>query len=137
MPPSWRPVPACAPRLCCRRAILRCDYDYCRRNCSTLRRRKLESDAAPLRLRLLQAGHSTCRHDGSTSILDFRPRLANQCSQKVKTGAIPPSQGSEALCGNTAPCPQAESAAEQKQLAAAQPLAEGYDEIAENGHAYY
>ena len=35
------------------------------------------------------------------------------------------------------PCPQAESAAEQKQLAAAQPLAEGYDEIAENGHAYY
>ena len=49
MPPSWHPVPACAPRrLCCRRAILlcddenlnrtlrRCDYDCCRRNCSTL-----------------------------------------------------------------------------------------------------
>ncbi len=31
--------------------------------------------------------------------------------------------------------PQAESAAEQKQLAAAQPLGEGCDEIAENGHA--
>ena len=63
--------------------------------------------------------------------------LRIDAAKKVKTGAILPSQGSEALCGNTAPCPQAESAAEQKQLAAAQPLAEGYDEIAENGHAYY
>ena len=57
MPPSWHPVPACAPRPCCRRAVLlcdeenwnrtrrRCDYDCCRRDCSTLRRRKLESDA--------------------------------------------------------------------------------------------
>ena len=26
MPPSWHPVPACAPRLCCRRAI-RCSND--------------------------------------------------------------------------------------------------------------
>ena len=33
------------------------------------------------------------------------------------------------------PCPQAESAAEQKQLAAAQPLGEGCYEIAEYGHA--
>ena len=56
MPPSWHPVPACAPRPCCRWAVLRCRYDCCRPNCSTLRRRKLESDAAPLRLRLLQAG---------------------------------------------------------------------------------
>ena len=47
MPPSWHPVPACAPRPCRRWAVLRCDYDYCRWNCSTLRRRKLESDAAP------------------------------------------------------------------------------------------
>ena len=31
--------------------------------------------------------------------------------------------------------PQADPAAEQKQLAAAQPLGEGCDEIAENGHA--
>ena len=36
----------------CRRAILRCRDDCCRRNCNTLRRRKLESDAAPLRQRL-------------------------------------------------------------------------------------
>ena len=27
MPPSWHPVPACTPRLCCRRAVLRCSYD--------------------------------------------------------------------------------------------------------------
>ena len=33
------------------------------------------------------------------------------------------------------PCPQADPAAEQKQLAAAQPLGEGCYEIAENGYA--
>ena len=27
MPPSWHPVPACAPRLCCRRAIPHCSGD--------------------------------------------------------------------------------------------------------------
>ena len=153
------------------------------------------------------------------AILDFKPRLTNRCSQKVKTGAIPPSQGLEHCAaaeecrmgrdfgrrsrpwlreregpaaqrregkhrrcapvrspcpqaesaagirslpegrlgrgnaslpagrvgrGNTAPArrqpspiesPQADPAAEQKQLAAAQPLGEGCDEIAENGHA--
>ena len=59
-----------------------------RRNCSTLRQRKLASDAAPLRQRPLQAGHSTRRHDSTAVIPDFRPRLANRCSQKVKTRAI-------------------------------------------------
>ena len=52
MPPSWHPVPACTPRLRCRRAVL------------------------------------LCRNDGAASILDFRPRLGNRCSQEVKTGAI-------------------------------------------------
>ena len=52
MPPSWHPVPACTPRLYCRRAVL------------------------------------LCRNDGAASILDFRPRLGNRCSQEVKTGAI-------------------------------------------------
>ena len=37
---------------------------------------------------LPQAGHSTCRHDGAAVILDFKPKLANRCSQKVKSGAI-------------------------------------------------
>ena len=32
------------------------------------------------------------------AILDFKHRLANRCSQKAKTGAIPAAQGSEALC---------------------------------------
>ena len=66
----------------------RCDKYCCRRNYSSLRRRKLESDAGPLRLRPLQAGHSTCRHDGTAVILDFRPKLANRCSQEAKTRAI-------------------------------------------------
>ena len=52
MPPSWHPVPACTPRLYCRRAVLR------------------------------------CRNEGAAAIPDFRPRLANRCSQKVKSGAI-------------------------------------------------
>ena len=76
-----------------RRAILRCRNDCCRRNCNTLRQRKLESDAAPLRQILLQASYSTCRHDGTAVILDFRPRLANRCSAEVKTGIIPAAQG--------------------------------------------
>ena len=101
---------------------------------SSLRQRKLESDAASLRLRLLQAGHSilrqrasagglfylprrllqaelqyfatkkigigrgtvaatpaqaghsTCRHDGTAVIPDFRPRLGNRCSYEVHSG---------------------------------------------------
>ena len=35
-----------------------------------------------------QASYSTCRNDGTAAIPDFKPRLANRCSQKVKTGAI-------------------------------------------------
>ena len=113
MPPSWQPVPACASNghsaggpfntattgfrrrnySSLRQRKLesdahRCDKYCCRRNYSSLRQRKFESDTASMRLRLLQAGHSTCRHDGTAVILDFRPRLANRCSQKVKTGAI-------------------------------------------------
>ena len=98
----------------CRRATLPCDHDKAaggpffpkttitqqaepfnfaatalrRRNCNTLQRRKLESDAAPLRQILLQASYSTCRNDGTAVILDFRPRLANRCSKEVKTRAI-------------------------------------------------
>ena len=59
-----------------------------RRNCNTLQRRKLESDAAPLRQILLQASYSTCRNDGTAVILEFKPRLENRCSKEVKTRAI-------------------------------------------------
>ena len=58
MPPSWHTVPACTLRLCCRRAHSSLpQWSYAgglfyfaattlrRRNCSTLRQRKLESDA--------------------------------------------------------------------------------------------
>ena len=132
----------------CRRATLPCDHDKAaggpffpkttitqqaepfnfaatalrRRNCNTLQRRKLESDAAPLRQILLQASYSTCRNDGTAVIPDFRPRidnhcsygayfghfcaaipdfkprLGNRCSAEVKTEVIPAAQGRTALC---------------------------------------
>ena len=44
-----------------RRAAHQCGYDRGRRNCYTMRGRKLESDAAQLRQQLLQAGRSTLR----------------------------------------------------------------------------
>ena len=47
MPPSWHPVPACAPRrLCCRRAILLCDDGLTQAELFYLRQRKLELDAS-------------------------------------------------------------------------------------------
>ena len=86
MPPSWQPVPACASNghsaggpfntattgfrrrnySSLRQRKLesdahRCDKYCCRRNYSSLRQRKLESDASPLRQKLLQAGHSSLR----------------------------------------------------------------------------
>ena len=70
MPPSWHPVPACIPRLRCRRAILLCRYeirigrgDLCRydrsrRNHSSLPQRKLESGAGRCR------GRDRCHSGG-------------------------------------------------------------------------
>ena len=113
MPPSWQPVPACASNgHSAGGPFNTATTGFRRRNYSSLRQRKLESDASPLRqkllqaghsslrqrkfesdtasmrLRLLQAGHSTCRHDGTAVILDFRPRIGNRCSKEVKTRAI-------------------------------------------------
>ena len=102
MPPSWQPVPACTrnghsaggplfpattTKLQAGRSILRqrasaggtailCDKE----NWNRTQHR--------LRLRLLQAGYSTCRNDGTAVIPDFRPRIGNRCSKKVKTRAI-------------------------------------------------
>ena len=76
MPPSWHPVPACTPRLRCRRAVLLCDDEDWNRT------RHRSGNVLP------QAGRSTCRHDNAASILDFKPRLANRCSKEVKTRAI-------------------------------------------------
>ena len=59
-----------------RRAVLLCDNE----NWNRMRHRSGND--------LPQAGHSTCRHDGAAVILDFKPKLANRCSQKVKSGAI-------------------------------------------------
>ena len=45
MPPSWHPVPACAARLRCRRAVLRCGNGLTQAELFYLRQRKLESNA--------------------------------------------------------------------------------------------
>ena len=46
MPPSWHPVPACAARLRCRRAVLRCGNGLTQAELFYLRQRKLELDAS-------------------------------------------------------------------------------------------
>ena len=46
MPPSWHPVPAWAPRLRCRRAVLRCGNGLTQAELFYLRQRKLELDAS-------------------------------------------------------------------------------------------
>ena len=128
MPPSWHPVPACAPRrLCCRRAILFCSDKKWNRTRSVVaagagatpaafylglcRLRGILSPPAPhddyaaggpfyfattkigigrgivAATTFRRRNCSTCRIDGVAAILDFRPRLANRCSHKAKTGA--------------------------------------------------
>ena len=98
MPPPWHSVPALrnndlpqAGHLPARR---------CRRNCSSLLRRLLQTELiyfAATKIRIgrgnvaattSQAGHSFLRHDGAAAIPDFRPRIENRCSHKVKTRAI-------------------------------------------------
>ena len=62
MPPSWRPVPACA-------------HDF--------------AAGGPFFAAATTAAGGTvllCRHDGAASILDFRPRLANRCSRGAILG---------------------------------------------------
>ena len=72
----------------CRRAVQYCDNGLPQAELLFFETTKIRIGRAPIRLRLLQAGHSTCRNDGTEVILDFRPKLANRCSQKVKTRAI-------------------------------------------------
>ena len=96
----------------CRRAIHQCGYERCRRAIqycdnglpqagrSSLPQRLLQAELQYFATKKIgigrgtvaatpaQASYSTCRHDGTAVILDFRPRLANRCSHKVKTGAI-------------------------------------------------
>ena len=85
MPPSWQPVPACtrnshsaggqfinAATNAAGGPFNTATRIFRRRNCNTLRRRKLESDEAPLRQRPRQAGRSILRQQysaGGTAIL--------------------------------------------------------------------
>ena len=99
MPPSWQPVPACtsnghsagvlffaAATTAAGGPFNTATTGYRRRNYSSLRQRKLESDASPFRQILLQARYSTCRNDGTAVILDFRPRIGNRCSYEDHFG---------------------------------------------------
>ena len=118
MPPSWHPVPACSPRLCCRLAnpILatiaagglffdattkirigrgkRCRNDRSRRNHSSLRQRRFESDAEP------RSRHGRCRrailyrhNDCAASIPKSGPEIKNRCTKegvnREKLASIP------------------------------------------------
>ena len=110
MPPSWHPVPACSPRQCCRRAnpILAtttagglffdaatkigigrgkcCRHGRCSRNHSSLRQRRIESDAEP------RSRHGRCmrailyRHnDCAASIRKSGLEIKNRCSPRAKS----------------------------------------------------
>ena len=110
MPPSWHPVPACIPRQCCRLAnpILAttaagglffdaatkigigrgkcCRHGRCSRNHSSLRQRRIESDAEP------RSRHGRCmrailyRHnDCAASIRKSGPEIKNRCSPRAKS----------------------------------------------------
>ena len=119
MPPSWHPVPACtrnghsaggplfpatttklqagrsSPATTTKQqaAVLPCDNDKAAGGTFYFAATKIRIGRGIVAATTAQAGHSTCRHDGVASILDFKPRLANRCSQEVKTGAIPAAQG--------------------------------------------
>ena len=70
MPPSWHPVPACTPRLRCRRAVLNCSSD----------------DAAAIRKSGLKI-KNRCTKEGVnreklTSIPKSGPEIKNRCTQE-------------------------------------------------------
>ena len=96
----------------CRRAIHQCGYERCRRaiqycdnglqqaGYSSLPQRLLQAELQYFATKKIgigcgtvaatpaQASYSTCRNDGTAVIPDFRPRISNRCSKKVKTRAI-------------------------------------------------
>ena len=68
MPPSWHPVPACAPRLCCRRAIPHCSGD----GAASIRKSGPE-----IKNRCTKEG---VNGEKLTSIPKFGPEIKNQCT---------------------------------------------------------
>ena len=100
MPPSWHPVPACTPRLCCRRAILY-SHDDCaasirksepeiKNRCTKegLNREKLASIpkfGLEIKNRCTKEGENG---EKLTSIPKFGPEIKNRCTQKVVFGEI-------------------------------------------------
>ena len=85
---------------CCRRAIQYCDNGLQQAGYSSLPQRLLQAELQYFATKKIgigcgtvaatpaQASYSTCRNDGTAVIPDFRPRIGNRCSKKVKTRAI-------------------------------------------------
>ena len=113
MPPSWQPVPACTrnghsaggPLFPATTTKLQAGHSILWQRASAgglfyLPRRLLQAELQYFATKKIgigrgtvatttaQASYSTCRNDGTAAIPDFKPRLANRCSHKVKTGAI-------------------------------------------------
>ena len=70
MPPSWHPVPACTPRLRCRRAVLNCSSD----------------DAAAIRKSGLEIKNRCTQEGGNgeklASIPKFGLKIKNRCTKE-------------------------------------------------------
>ena len=74
MPPSWHPVPACAPRLCCRRAIP---------HCSSNGAASIPKSGPEIKNRCTQeAGNEEIL----ASILKFGLEIKNRCTQEGLNG---------------------------------------------------
>ena len=72
---------------CCSRAILRSFNDCCRRNYSSLRQRKLESDADHLsRNGRCRRAIPHCCDDGAAVIRKSGPEIKNRCSNEAVFG---------------------------------------------------
>ena len=76
MPPSWHPVPACTPRLRCRRAILSC----CIKVAASIPKSELE-----IKNRCTKWGGNG---EMLALILKSGPEIKNRCTQKVVFGEI-------------------------------------------------
>ena len=121
MPPSWHPVPACTPRLRCRRAILRCRNDgaaaildfkprLANRCSQKVKSGAIHASILDFKLRLANRCSQEVKSGAiRASILDFKPRLGNRCQRRGQNGGNPCSSRAGALCRSRSPCPQADS----------------------------
>ena len=131
MPPSWHPVPACTPRLCCMRAIHRCSNDGAAaipkfgpeiKNRCTQEGLNREILASILKSGLEIKNRCTQERvngENLASIPKSGPEIKNRCSTRLKNRC---STMESALCrGRGMPDGQAESDAGALSLPAGKP----------------